>query len=146
MSAAVDSQARWFIDEVIAGSPVASALRVEVVDARVDQVRLRIAYDDDLTTVPGVVHGGVVATLIDIAGAAASASGLSAESGATGGATSHLAVTYLAPAQGDLEAVATVQHRTRSMTQSEVAVRAVGGDLVAVGQMTSRIFRSRPNG
>lgn len=132
--------ARLWIDGVVVGSPVARALGVEIVAADVDCVRARIAYGDDLTTVPGTIHGGVIATLIDIAGAAASASGLSPEDGATGGATSHLAVTYLAPARGDLEAVATVVHRSRSTTQSEVAVRAVGGDLVAAGQVSSRIF------
>lgn len=137
---AIDPQARFFIDAVIAGSPVAKALGIDVTTAEVDRVVVRIGFDDDLTTVPTVIHGGVVATLIDIAGAAASASGLTPDDAATGGATSHLAVTYLAPAQGDLEAVATVQHRTRSATQTEVSVRAAGGSLVAVGQMTSRIF------
>ncbi|RNL65363.1 PaaI family thioesterase [Nocardioides marmoriginsengisoli] len=136
----LDDGARAWIDLVVAGSPVAKALGVEVVAAEVDRVRVRVPYDDGLTTVPETVHGGVIATLIDIAGAASSASGLTAGDGATGGATSHLSVTYLAPARGDLEAVATVVHRSRSMSQSDVAVRAVGGDLVAVGQVTSRVF------
>lgn len=146
MSVAVEAHqpvhdgARAWIDHVIAASPVGRSLGVQVVSAEVDCVRMRIAFDEDLTTVPGTIHGGVVATLIDIAGAASSASGLTPEDGATGGATSHLSVTYLAPAQGDLEAVATVVHRSRSMTQSEVAVRTIGGDLVAVGQVSSRIF------
>lgn len=137
---AVVDGARAWIDHVIAGSPVGRALGVEVVSADVDSIRMRLAFDEELTTVPGTLHGGVIATLIDIAGAAASASGLTEEDGATGGATSHLSVTYLAPAQGDLEAVATVVHRTRSMTQTEVAVRTIGGDLVAAGQVSSRIF------
>lgn len=136
----IDAQARFFIDAVIAGSPVAKSLGVEVASVEVDRVHLRMAFDDDLTTVPTVIHGGVVATLIDIAGAAASASGLTPDDGATGGATSHLSVAYLSPANGDLDAVATVQHRTRSMTQSEVTVRTTDGALVAVGQITSRIF------
>lgn len=136
----VDTLARAWIDGVIAGSPAARALGVEIVDAQADRVRIRLPYDDKLTTVPEVVHGGVIATLIDIAGAASSAAGLVPEDGATGGATSHLSITYLAPGSGDLEAVATVLHRTRSMSQSEVAVRTVGGDLVAVGQVSSRIF------
>lgn len=145
MTAAVEANpvhegARAWIDHVIAASPVAAAIGVEVVAAEVDCVRIRVAFDDHLTTVPGTIHGGVVATLIDVAGAAASASGLTPEDEATGGATSHLSVTYLAPAQGDLEAVATVVHRSRSMTQSEVAVRTIGGDLVAAGQVSSRIF------
>jgi uncharacterized protein (TIGR00369 family) len=140
MTAAIDEQARAWIELVIAGSPVAKALGVEVVAAEVDRVCVRVPFADGLTTVPETVHGGVIATLIDIAGAASSASGLTPADGATGGATSHLLVTYLAPGRGDLEAVATVVHRTRSTTQSEVAVRSVGGDLIAVGQVTSRVF------
>lgn len=136
----VDDHTQAWIDHVIAASPVATALGVEVVAVEIDCVRMRIAFDDHLTTVPGMIHGGVIATLIDVAGAAASASGLTKEDEATGGATSHLAVTYLAPAQGDLEAVATVIHRSRSTTQSEVAVQTIGGDLVAAGQVSSRIF------
>ncbi|MET3962849.1 uncharacterized protein (TIGR00369 family) [Marmoricola sp. OAE513] len=137
---ALDPGARAWIEGVIAASPVGKALGIKIVAAEVDCVRVGLKFDDELTTVPGVIHGGVISTLIDIAGAAASASGLTAADGATGGATSHLSVTYLAPALGDLEAVATVVHRSRSMTQSEVAVRSVGGDLVAAGQVSSRIF------
>jgi hypothetical protein len=38
------------------------------------------------------------------------------------------------------EMLGQVQHRTQSMTQSEVSVQTVGGDLVAVGRITSRTF------
>jgi uncharacterized protein (TIGR00369 family) len=132
--------ARQWIEGVIAESPVAKALGVEVVALEVDLVRMRVPYDDQLTTVPGTVHGGVIATLIDIAGAAASASGVATDDGATGGATSHLSVTYLARASGDLTAEARVVHRSRSMTQSEVSVHGADGRLVATGQVSSRIF------
>lgn len=137
----MDPLARQWIDGVVAGSPVAKALGVEITDAEVDSVSIRLPYDDQLTTVPDTVHGGVVATLIDIAGAACSASGVTADDGATGGATTHLSVTYLAPGRGDLEAFGAVVHRTRSMTQTEVAVRDADGRLVATGQVSSRIFR-----
>lgn len=137
----MDPLARQWIDGVIAGSPVAKALGVEITDAEVDSVSVRLPFDDQLTTVPDTVHGGVIATLVDIAGAACSASGVRADDGATGGATTHLSVTYLAPGRGDLEAFAAVVHRTRSTTQTEVAVRDADGRLVATGQVSSRIFR-----
>ena len=57
----VDTLARAWIDGVIAGSPVARHLGVEIVDATQDRVRVRLPYDDALTTVPGVIHGGVIA-------------------------------------------------------------------------------------
>lgn len=136
----MDPLARQWIDGVVAGSPAAKALGVEITDAEVDSVSVRLPFDDQLTTVPDTVHGGVIATLIDIAGAACSASGVTAGDSATGGATTHLSVTYLAPGRGDLEAFAAVVHRTRSTTQTEVAVRDADGRLVATGQVSSRIF------
>ncbi|KRB78487.1 hypothetical protein ASE01_04285 [Nocardioides sp. Root190] len=139
-SAAPDGVARDWIEGVLAGSPVARSLGIEVLEVRVDRVRLGLAFRDDLTTVPGVLHGGVVATLIDVAGASASASGLTAGDGATGGATSHLSVAYLAPATSSLTVAATVRHRTRSGTHAEVEVRDAEERLVATATVTSRVF------
>jgi uncharacterized protein (TIGR00369 family) len=86
-----------------------------------------------------VVHGGAIATLVDVAGAAASASGAAPEVG--GGATSSLALSYLAPADGvDLAAEARVIQRGRSQTVSDVEVRDPSGRLVAKGLVTSRLF------
>ncbi len=132
--------ARRWIEGTIAQSPVGKTLGVEMVALEVDRVSLRMPFSDQLTTVPHTVHGGVIATLIDIAGAAASASGVRIDDGPTGGATSHLAVTYLAPGTGDLSADARVVHRSRSMTHSEVSVHDAEGRLVATGQVSSRIF------
>ncbi|GAA1520405.1 PaaI family thioesterase [Nocardioides humi] len=132
--------ARSWIDDVLAGSPVARALGIEVLDARPEEVRLGLAFRDDLTTVPGVLHGGVVATLVDVAGAAASASGLTTDDGATGGATTQLDISYVAAATGDLTATASVLSRTRSTTHSQVVVHDAGRQVVATAQVTSRIF------
>ena len=132
--------ARSWIDDVLAGSPVARALGIEVVAAAPEEVILRLPFRDDLTTVPGVLHGGVVATLVDVAGAAASASGLTPGDAATGGATTQLDVSYAGAAGSDLTATATVLRRTRSATHSQVVVRDLGGEVVALAQVTSRIF------
>ncbi|MCR1781974.1 PaaI family thioesterase [Nocardioides carbamazepini] len=132
--------ARSWIDDVLAASPVARALGIEVVSARPEEAVLALAFRDDLTTVPGVLHGGVVATLVDIAGAAASASGLTPEDAATGGATTQLDVSYADAATTDLRATATVLRRTRFATHSQVVVRDTGDRVVALAQVTSRIF------
>ncbi|KAB2809115.1 PaaI family thioesterase [Pimelobacter simplex] len=133
--------ARTWIDDVLAGSPVARSLGIEVLDARPEEVRLGLAFRDDLTTVPGVLHGGVIATVMDVAGAAASASGLTDRDDATGGATTQLDISYVSAGTGDLVATATVLDRTRSTTHSHVVVRGADGRLVATAQVTSRIFR-----
>jgi uncharacterized protein (TIGR00369 family) len=113
---------------------------VEAVSLDVDHVVLRLPFDDGIATVPHTVHGGVLATLVDIAGAASSASGVTADDAATGGVTTNLTVAFLAPGEGDLTADASVVHRTRSTTFSEVAVRDRSGRLVAKGQVSSRLF------
>lgn len=137
----MQTSARYWIDEILMKSPFAAPLGLEVVAAEMDKVLLRLPFRTDLATVGSIVHGGAVATLIDVAGAAASASGISGDD-VTGGATSHLTIAYLAPADGcDIEARAVVVHRTRSQTVSDVSVRDVGGRLVAKGTVTNRIFR-----
>ena len=136
----MESLATHWITTVVLGSPVARALAVELLESDVDSVTIRAKQTEDLTTLPGITHGGVVATLVDIAGAASSASGVKDDDGATGGVTTHLAVSFLAPATSDLTARADVIHRTRSTTESTVHVRDADENLVAMGQVTSRIL------
>lgn len=131
--------AQQWIDEAVLGSPVAQSLGVRLMTAKPDEIILAMKFDAHLSTTPGVIHGGVVATLIDIAGAAASASGVTTQT-ATGGATSQLAVHYLAPAVDELTAEATVVNRTRSSTLTHVRVVDNNGSLIATGEVTSRIF------
>lgn len=137
----MEAAAKMWIDGVLVGSPVAKALGLEVAELDIDHVRIRLPYSPEATTLADIVHGGVIATLMDVTAAAASASGITAADGATGGATSHLSVTYLAPARGtDLYATGRVIHRTRSSTQSDLTVHDEAGHLVATGQATNRIF------
>lgn len=135
------AMARKWIDEVLARSPFATPLAIEVVKAETDRVVMRLPFRPDLATVGSIVHGGAIATLIDIAGAAASASGI-ADGETVGGATANLTVAYLAAADGsDLTAEAQVIQRGRSQTVSDVFVRDGEGRLIAKGMVTSRIFR-----
>ncbi|MFD7710597.1 PaaI family thioesterase [Streptomyces sp. NPDC059785] len=136
----MDQIARQWIDSAVMASPVAKSMGMTLVAAEADSVVLALPFADHLTTTPGTLHGGVVAALVDTAGAAASASGLTAGDEATGGATSNLSVTYLAPARTGLRATATVVHRARSSTHTQVAVRDADGRLVASGYVDSRIF------
>lgn len=118
-------------------------LGIEVGEAEPDRVCIRLPFRPNLATVGTVVHGGAIATLVDIAGAAASGSGVN-EDDVTGGATSQIDVAYLVAAAGcDLIAVAQVIQRSRSQTVSDVVVRDGEGRLIAKGMVTSRIFRRR---
>lgn len=135
--------ARYWIEEVLGKSPFASMLGIEIAEAEPDRVLVRLPFRPDLATVGTIVHGGAIATLIDIAGAAASGSGLDGND-VTGGATSQIDVAYLVAADGcDLLAEARVIQRSKSQTVSDVFVRDGEGRLIAKGMVTSRIFRKR---
>lgn len=135
--------ARYWIEEVLGKSPFASMLGIEIAEAEPDRVLVRLPFRPDLATVGTIVHGGAIATLIDIAGAAASGSGLDGND-VTGGATSQIDVAYLVAADGcDLLAEARVIQRSKSQTVSDVFVRDGEGGLIAKGMVTSRIFRKR---
>lgn len=137
------AMARYWIDAVLAKSPFATILGVEVAEAEPNRVLMRLPFRADLATVGTIVHGGAIATLIDIAGAAASGSGINDDS-LSGGATSQLDVAYLIAADGcDLFAEALVIQRSGSQTVSDVFVRDGEGRLIAKGMVTSRLFRKR---
>lgn len=148
-TAAVDPRMRAMIDNVLLASPVARALGVRLDQLAPDRVELLMPYLPTNVTHGSTVHGGVIATLIDIAGAAAAASGASADA-VKGGATSSLSVQYLAAAQGvALRAVAEVVRRGRRQVVTEVAVYADSagakqedepGTLVAKALMSSAMF------
>lgn len=135
--------ARYWIDEVLAKSPFAAMLGIEIAQAEPNRVVVRLPFRTDVTTVGRIVHGGAIATLIDIAGAAASGSGIS-DDNVVGGATSHLDVAYLEAADGcELLAEALVIQRSGGQTVSDVFVRDGEGRLIAKGMVTSRLFRKR---
>jgi uncharacterized protein (TIGR00369 family) len=137
------ADARYLIEKILTGSALARYLGIAVASVEKDRVVLSLPFRPENVTVEDIVHGGAIATLIDVAGAAASASGLE-EGEATGGATASMTISYLAAARGaDLTAEALVIQRSRAQTVSDVYVRDGEGRLVAKGMVTSRIFAAR---
>ena len=127
------------ISDVLMGSALAQRLGISLQVLEPERVVLAMPFRSDNVTVASIVHGGAIATLVDIAGAAASASGAPPEM--KGGATSSLTLSYLAPADGvDVVAEAKVIQRGRSQTVSDVEVRDPAGKLVAKALVTSRLF------
>ncbi|QEZ46727.1 PaaI family thioesterase [Cupriavidus oxalaticus] len=141
--AAVDPRMHAMIDNILLGSPVARALGVRLAGLAPEHIELEMPFLPTNVTHGSTVHGGVIATLIDIAGAAAAASGANADE-VKGGATSSLSIQYLAPAQGAaLRAVAAVVRRGRRQVATEVSVYAETaneGVLVAKALMSSAMF------
>lgn len=137
------SDARYWIETVLTGSALARQLGITVAAVEKDRVVLRLPFKPENITVDAIVHGGVIATLIDVAGAAACVSGIG-DGEASGGATSSMTISYLAAARSaDLTAEAEIIQRSRSQTVTDVFVRDGHGRLVAKGMATSRIFTAR---
>jgi len=142
-AAPVDPRIRQTVEQVLMGSPVARALGIALDVLKVDHVELLLPFSPANVTVGEIVHGGVIATLIDVAGAAAAASGCEAGS-MRGGATGSLNIQYLEAARAaSLRAVASVLRRGRRQVVSEVSVYAESADeaeLVARALMSSTLF------
>lgn len=142
-TAPVDPRIRQTVEQVLMGSPVARALGIALDVLAIDQVELLLPFSAANVTVGEIVHGGVIATLIDVAGAAAAASGADADN-LRGGATSSLNIQYLEAARAaTLRAVANVVRRGRRQVVTEVSVYAESADrveLVAKALMSSALF------
>jgi len=121
---AVHPRLASLINDVLLGSPVARRLGFELGALSVDRAVLMLPFRRENVTVGDIVHGGVIAAMIDVAGVAAAISGAEAEA-FKGSATSSLSISFLAPADGvALRAEAVVLRRGRRQVVSDVAVFA----------------------
>lgn len=143
-----DARIQGFVEKVLINSPLGTKLGVRLQSLGPEYVEVLMPFDAGNVTVQEMVHGGAIATLIDIAGAIGSASNLDPEQ-RRGGATTSMTVNYLAAANGtDLVAIGRVIQRSSRQTVTEVDVRAAGGPaaggqggpLIAKGIVTSRLF------
>lgn len=118
-------------------------LRVEAIER--DRVRLRLPYRDENSNPGRALHGGVSASLIDIAGGLAAWTGLERRPGLET-STLDLSVDYLAAAIGEeVVASAEVLRRGKEIVYSEVDVRTLAGKRIAIGLVTFRAFDRAAN-
>jgi len=130
---------RHMMDEVTLGSPVARALGITLVSASPERTILRMPFQPANITFEDAVHGGVIATFIDIAAAAGFVAG--APDDMAGGVTSNMSISYLSAARGvDLLAEAHVLRRGKRQIATDVTVTDPSGRLIAKGLVTNRSF------
>jgi uncharacterized protein (TIGR00369 family) len=119
---------RNVVEGFIVGSPYGKQLGVVTESVEVDRVRLRLPYREALTTIGDLVHGGAIASLVDVAATAACWASPTVDPSARG-TTIGFTVNYLNAGRGqDLVATAEVVQRGKSIVICEVSVR--GGDLL----------------
>ena len=130
------------IRQAIITSPLAALLGIETVEVSPDRVRVRLPFRAEVTTVGDLVHGGAIATLIDVAATAAFWTGADLARNPRG-TTIGFTVNFLAPERGaDLVADARVVQRGRSISVGEVAVEGPDGRAVARALVTYKLDQS----
>jgi acyl-coenzyme A thioesterase 13 len=111
-------------------------LAARTVSAADGRARLELDVTEAMQNVNGMLHGGVIATLVDIAGTAAIKT---ADRQGRPGVSTDLNVSFFAPAPGGSVVVADAQVLKIGKTLAFVTVdirRAADGALVAQGRMT----------
>ena len=121
-------------------APYNARLGIRVEATEPDRAQVRVPYKDENSNPGRALHGGVIASAIDIAGALAVWAGLE-ERPALETGTLDLSVDYLAAAIGeDIIANAQVLRRGKEIAYSEVDVRNDAGKRIAKGLVTYRAF------
>ena len=117
--------------------PYCKELGVECVELEEGRARLRLPYHDKNSNPGQALHGGVAASMIDIAGTLAAWTGFAEGSSA---AAIDVAVNYLAAAIGEeIFAESRVLRRGKEITYAEVDVTTAAGKAIAKGLVTTRI-------
>src|SRR5213593_2141335 len=115
------------VRNVIVGSPFGILVGVEHETIETGRVRLRLPFRPEVTTVGDVVHGGAIASLVDVAATAAVWSGADLAASQRG-TTIGFSVSFLAAARGqDLLATARVIQRGRTICVIDVEVGGADG-------------------
>lgn len=117
-------------------SPFTDLVEMRIIEQADGKARVSVAERPELLNSWGVIHGGVISTLVD------NAAGLAVFSALTQGescATVDLMVKFLQAGRGDLWAQGTVLQRGRRLATAEVEVRDSRSVLVAKGLATFAI-------
>ncbi len=129
------------VRDLIVGNAFGKMLGMSVEALKPERVAIRLSFRPEITTYGDVVHGGAIASLVDVAATAAVWQGADPDK-ASRGATVGFTVNYLKPGRGkDLLADARVINRGKSICAVEVKVRGAGeGEaLVASALVTYKI-------
>jgi uncharacterized protein (TIGR00369 family) len=136
-----EEQARWraTFREQMTRTPYIGGLGIVIEEWSPEGARLRLPFDAQLTNDGTAYHGGVVASLVDTAGAAAVWAGHDFDKGVRA-ATVSLTVNYTGAGRGtDLVADAVCVKRGKDLAFSEIRVADAEGRGVATATLVYRI-------
>ena len=126
-----------FVRAFVATSPFTRRTGLEVVDLSADRAELRLPFDEGNVTVADVVHGGAIATLLDVAVTAAAFCAPEALD-ASSGATISLTVNYVRAGRGDLIGLGRAVRRAGGLCFCSAEATDAEGDTVATAIATYR--------
>lgn len=127
------------IRQYLLTSPYVGHLGIQLTTMQAGMAVLTLPFADTLVTIGTIVHGGAIASLIDTAAAVAAWSDAEVPANVRG-TTVNLTVTYLAAAsKEDLQAVARVLRRGRSLVYLDVEVSTASGSAIAKGLVTYKL-------
>jgi len=128
-----------FIRQFFPHSPYVAHLGMQLTDMRPDVATLTLPFTEAVVTIGTIVHGGAIASLIDTAAMVAAWSGAELPARARG-TTVNISVAYLAAAEHeDIQAIARVLRRGRSLVYIDVEVSGASGRAVAKGLVTYKL-------
>ncbi|MEE9364227.1 MAG: PaaI family thioesterase [Cellulophaga sp.] len=140
----INSDTLNIINTILINSPFGKSLGFELVCVDPDIIELKLPFKRENVAMNNTIHGGAIASLIDVAGAICASSAVEPEN-LQGGGTSSLSVNYLKPADSiDLIAYAKVVLRKPSHVVSEVLVNDPENNLIAIALVTTHLS-SKPD-
>jgi uncharacterized protein (TIGR00369 family) len=125
-------------DELIASMPLAATLGIRLVDARPDEVTLRLEWSERICTTTGVMHGGALMALADTAGAVCAF--LNLPPGAGTGTIESKTNFLRAVRAGHVDAVARPLHIGRSTIVVQTDLNDASGRRVAITIQTQAVL------
>jgi uncharacterized protein (TIGR00369 family) len=130
---------RRAIPEIMTRTPFLGGLGIVFERYEPDEVTIRLPFREDLTNDKTYYHGGVIAAVMDTAGAAAAWSNHDFDKGARA-STVAMSIQYVgACKRSDLVSHARTVRRGKELTFTEITAHDAGGAVVAHGVQTYRI-------
>jgi uncharacterized protein (TIGR00369 family) len=119
-------------------SPFFRTLGLRLVDEAAGVASVALPWNEAIANRKGDIHGGAIASLVDMAMSSAIRSSLTDFKGLS---TISMSVNYLAVGSGDITAVAEMTRAGGSVAFACAEARDAAGTVVATGQAAFRIIR-----
>lgn len=132
-------QRRAAVAELMPTTPYLASLGIVIERYEPDEVTIRLPFREDLTNDGTYYHGGVIAAVVDTAGAAAAWSNHDFDKGARA-STISMSIQYVgACKRSDLRCHARTVRRGKELTFTEITATDADGTVVAHAVQTYRI-------